>query len=61
MQISAFEILGMVRELKEIIGAYIDKIYQIGKEDILLRVRGSKIGKVNLIKTTIFLIHYKKK
>lgn len=49
MQISAFEILGMVRELKEIIGAYIDKIYQIGKEDILLRVRGSKIGRVNLI------------
>lgn len=49
MQISSFEILAIVRELQELIGAYIDRVYQIGKNEILLRLRKKDIGKVNLL------------
>lgn len=49
MQISSFEVLATVRELQDLVGAYIDKIYQIGKDEILLRLRKKGIGKIYLL------------
>ena len=48
MQISSFEILALVREIQDLVGAYIDKVYQIGKEEILLRLRKKGMGKIHL-------------
>lgn len=57
MQISSFEVLAIVRELQDLVGAYIDKIYQIGKDEILLRLRKKGIGKIYLlIKAGKFLL-----
>lgn len=46
MQISSFEVLGVVRELQDLVNAYVEKVYQVGKDDVLLRLRKAGLGKV---------------
>ena len=46
MQISSFEVLELVKELQELVDAYIDKVYQVGKDDILLKLRKKGTGKI---------------
>lgn len=50
-QLSSFDIYVIVSELQELVGSYIDKIYQLSRDEILIKVRKSR----NKQKEAIFI------
>ena len=48
-ELSSFDINAVVAELQELIGSFIDKVYQIDKEDLLVKLRKPQGDKVFLL------------
>ena len=48
-ELSSFDICALVAELQEVVGSFIDKVYQIEKKDILIKLRVAKGKKVFLL------------
>ncbi|HEC86838.1 MAG TPA: fibronectin-binding domain-containing protein, partial [Thermoplasmatales archaeon] len=48
-ELSSFDICALVAELQEVVGSFIDKVYPIEKEDILIKLRVVKGKKVFLL------------
>ena len=42
-QLSSFDIYAIVSELQELKGGYIDKIYQLTRDELLIRVKNVKM------------------
>ena len=49
--LSSFDIYVIISELQELIGSYIDKIYQTTRDELLIRINNKKTGQ----KETIFV------
>ncbi len=57
-QLASFDICMVVSELQELLGSYIDKTYQLTRDELLIKVNNRKIDPQETFGTLSILYNY---